>query len=61
MQWPGLVGEVRPPNSGLRLYGGAAFERCLEEFQEAALALEFPAGMDVADCVVDWLECIHQP
>ena len=33
-----------PPNAGLKLFGGAAFERCLNEFQEAAHALKFPAS-----------------
>ncbi|KAL4853400.1 Dynamin-related protein 5A [Chlorella vulgaris] len=41
--WPGVVAAVRPPNAGLRLFGGAAFERVLQEFQEAAKCLEFPA------------------
>jgi hypothetical protein len=41
--WPGAGGaEVRPPNAGLRLFGGAAFERCLQEFQCAAEAVTFP-------------------
>ena len=26
--WPGIPGAVRPPNASLKLYGGAAFERC---------------------------------
>lgn len=43
-QWPGVKGEVHPPNEGLRLFGGAAFERCLQEFVQAALVLGFPAG-----------------
>lgn len=33
-----------PPNADLRLYGGAAFERALSEFQEAANVMEFPIG-----------------
>lgn len=41
--WPGVGAPVRPPNAGLKLFGGAAFERCLNEFQEAAHALSFPA------------------
>mmetsp|Transcript_4509 Transcript_4509/g.12314 ORF Transcript_4509/g.12314 Transcript_4509/m.12314 type:complete len:775 (-) Transcript_4509:922-3246(-) len=41
--WPGTPGPVVPPNAGLKLFGGAAFERCLHEFQEAAHALQFPA------------------
>jgi hypothetical protein len=43
-QWPGTPGPVVPPNAGLKLFGGAAFERCLHEFQEAAHALQFPAS-----------------
>lgn len=31
------------PHATLRLYGGAAFERCMEEFQSAANALHFPS------------------
>ncbi|PSC67591.1 dynamin-related GTPase [Micractinium conductrix] len=40
--WPGVTAAIRPPNAGLRLFGGAAFERALQEFQEAARCLEFP-------------------
>jgi hypothetical protein len=43
-QWPGVAASVQPPNNNLKLFGGAAFERCLDEFQEAAHALRFPAG-----------------
>jgi len=43
-QWPGVSGEVNPPNAALRLYGGAAFERALNEFQLAVETLEFPKG-----------------
>ena len=43
-QWPSVAGDVKPPNAELRLYGGAAFERALNEFQEAAHMLEFPIG-----------------
>jgi hypothetical protein len=32
------MAPVVPPNVGLKLFGGAAFERCLHEFH-------FPAGM----------------
>ena len=43
VQWPGVASTtVRPPNASLRLFGGAAFERCLQEFAAAAHALEFP-------------------
>ena len=41
-QWPGVTETVRPANAGLRLYGGAAFERALDEFQVAADVLAFP-------------------
>eukprot|EP00873_Tetraselmis_striata_P043070 jgi/Tetstr1/463334/TSEL_008257.t1 len=40
--WPGVQTGVQPTNSALRLFGGAAFERCIEEFQEAVKALDFP-------------------
>ncbi|PRW39278.1 dynamin-related GTPase isoform A [Chlorella sorokiniana] len=40
--WPGVTAVVKPANAGLRLFGGAAFERVLQEFQEAARCLEFP-------------------
>jgi hypothetical protein len=43
-QWPGVPGPIKPTNGGLKLFGGAAFERCLNEFQEAAVALKFPQG-----------------
>ena len=43
-QWPGVQGEAQPPNAELLLYGGAAFERCLDELREAARQLAFPAG-----------------
>ena len=39
-----MAGDAKPPNAELRLYGGAAFERALGEFQEAALMLDFPVG-----------------
>lgn len=42
-QWPGIAVSVKPQNNALRLFGGAAFERCLAEFQEAAQALKFPS------------------
>ena len=38
-----MTAVVKPPNAGLRLFGGAAFERVLAEFQEAAMLLEFPS------------------
>lgn len=41
-QWPGVSGHVRPANDSLKLYGGAAFERCIDEFQQAVRLLEFP-------------------
>jgi hypothetical protein len=50
LQWPGCLEAVKPPNAGLRLFGGAAFERCLNEFQVAANMLAFPSGMQTALC-----------
>ena len=53
-------GPVRPQNASLRLYGGAAFERCLDEFQEAAHVVQFPNG----NFPVQWgmhLEHMHPP
>ncbi|KAK9825379.1 hypothetical protein WJX81_007027 [Elliptochloris bilobata] len=42
-QWPGVATEeVVPPHADLRLYGAAAFERCLQEFQKATKILGFP-------------------
>ena len=40
--WPGVGTAVCAPYDGLRLHGGAAFERCVAEFQAAATALSFP-------------------
>jgi hypothetical protein len=40
--WPGIAGPVHPPNANLKLFGGAAFERCLQEFQAAAGQLDVP-------------------
>lgn len=42
MAWPGVLAEVKPGNSSLRLYGGAAFERVLDEFRAAACSLDCP-------------------
>jgi hypothetical protein len=53
--WPGVVGAaVVPPNAGLKLFGGAAFERCLHEFQEAANCLRFPASKCCEDSALAW-------
>ncbi|BBN12118.1 hypothetical protein MPTK1_5g17520 [Marchantia polymorpha subsp. ruderalis] len=41
-KWPGVAGDVLPANAGLRMYGGAAFERVLEEFRYAACSLDCP-------------------
>ncbi|CAM6098893.1 unnamed protein product [Calypogeia fissa] len=41
-KWPGVTGEVRPSNAGLRMYGGAAFERVIDEFRCAACSLDCP-------------------
>ncbi|KAI8477346.1 MAG: P-loop containing nucleoside triphosphate hydrolase protein [Monoraphidium minutum] len=54
-QWPGVMESVRPPNAGLRLFGGAAFERCLNEFQEAANALRFPSASVARDRIANVL------
>ena len=47
LQWPGLTESVITSNSQLYLYGGAAFERCLAEFQEAASKFVFPSGISL--------------
>eukprot|EP00877_Chromochloris_zofingiensis_P001237 jgi/Chrzof1/11113/Cz05g24080.t1 len=54
-QWPGVAEAFQPPNAGLRLFGGAAFERCLNEFQEAANALKFPTAAVARDRVANVL------
>ncbi|XP_023523453.1 dynamin-related protein 5A [Cucurbita pepo subsp. pepo] len=41
--WPGVTSEVKPANSSLRLYGGAAFERVMFEFRCAAYSIECPS------------------
>lgn len=43
-QWPGVQAAADPPNAGLPLLGGAAFERVLAELQAAVMALGFPGG-----------------
>ena len=43
-QWPGVPGVPDPPNAELALFGGAAFERVMAEFQSAVSALGFPGG-----------------
>ncbi|KAK9078242.1 hypothetical protein SSX86_002299 [Deinandra increscens subsp. villosa] len=40
--WPGIISDIKPPNSTLRLYGGAAFERVVHEFRYAAYSVECP-------------------
>ncbi|KAF5814833.1 putative dynamin GTPase [Helianthus annuus] len=40
--WPGLTTNIKPPNSRLRLYGGAAFERVMHEFRCATYSVECP-------------------
>eukprot|EP00854_Cymbomonas_tetramitiformis_P004668 gene4668-5716_t len=43
--WPGVPGGcASPAHAELRLHGGAAFERVIQEFQTAAWSLEFPAA-----------------
>ena len=44
MQWPGVQGLEEPPHAQLQLFGGAAFERCMSEFQAAVTSLSFPSG-----------------
>lgn len=41
-RWPGVEARLQPPNSTVRLYGGAAFDRTIAEFQAAANACSFP-------------------
>ena len=66
VQWPAVHGPVRPQNASLRLYGGAAFERCLDEFQEAAHVVQFPTGKHthcmtggISICVLTLHMCIN--
>ncbi|KAI3889324.1 hypothetical protein MKX03_004739 [Papaver bracteatum] len=40
--WPGVSAEIKPPNSTLKLYGGAAFERVMHEFRCATYSIECP-------------------
>lgn len=40
--WPGVTANIKPTNSSLRLYGGAAFERVLHEFRCATYSIECP-------------------
>ncbi|KAL9996349.1 putative dynamin GTPase [Helianthus debilis subsp. tardiflorus] len=40
--WPGVISNMKPPNSTMRLYGGAAFERVMHEFRLAAYSVECP-------------------
>ncbi|KAK9060447.1 hypothetical protein SSX86_021151 [Deinandra increscens subsp. villosa] len=42
VSWPGVMSGKKPPNSTLRLYGGAAFERVMHEFRCAAYSVECP-------------------
>lgn len=55
VQWPGCLDAVKPPNAGLKLFGGAAFERCLNEFQVAANMLAFPSSAVARDRVANVL------
>ena len=43
-QWPGVQRLKEPPHAQLPLFGGAAFERCMSEFQAAVSSLSFPSG-----------------
>ncbi|XP_057531218.1 dynamin-related protein 5A [Amaranthus tricolor] len=40
--WPGVTADIKPANSKLRLYGGAAFERVMHEFRCAAYSVDCP-------------------
>lgn len=40
--WPGVTADIKPPNSTLRLYGGAAFERVMHEIRCAAYSIDCP-------------------
>jgi len=40
--WPGIYMSVKPANSTLKLYGGAAFERVMHEFRCATYSMECP-------------------
>ena len=43
-QWPGVATEeVVPPHADLRLYGAAAFERCLQVGLHGAVSVAQPA------------------
>lgn len=42
VSWPGINVSVKPPNSSLKLYGGAAFERVMHEFRCATYSMECP-------------------
>ncbi|KAG2453441.1 hypothetical protein HYH02_001663 [Chlamydomonas schloesseri] len=45
-QWPGVSGaSVQPLHHDSKLFGGAAFERCLEEFHMAVAHTRFPTSM----------------
>ncbi len=50
-QWPGVTDEVAPPHAGLRLYGAAAFERCLQVAPHALEpSLTQPVNPPSSDC-----------
>ena len=44
LQWPGVPSLREPQHAQLPLLGGAAFERCMSEFQTAVASLSFPSG-----------------
>jgi hypothetical protein len=47
-QWPAVSSvEVVPDNAEMRLFGGAAFERVVQEFQIAASLAAVHAGQDL--------------
>ncbi|XP_010273938.1 PREDICTED: dynamin-related protein 5A-like [Nelumbo nucifera] len=42
VSWPGVIADIKPPNSSLRLHGGAAFERVMHEFRCASYSIMCP-------------------
>ncbi|ERN20483.1 dynamin-related protein 5A [Amborella trichopoda] len=40
--WPSVTADIKPSNSVLKLYGGAAFERVMHEFRCATYSIECP-------------------
>jgi hypothetical protein len=54
--WAGTpAGKALPPNAGVRLFGGGAFERALQEFKLAAAAVALPEAAMSRDRVANAL------